>query len=323
MLYIVLCGVARIGMGSIEVGSAAGYLGKFLSEELRLRGRKVIVGKLGRLELGDGRPVRIAGVINVSPESFYKGSVVRPEEAGGVAVRMVEEGAELVDIGGRSTAPYLRTDIPLEEEVKRVREAVKSVKDAVNVTVSVDTFRARVAEEALRLGAEVVNDVTGLRDDEGMIRVLKEYRPSLIVCAREVKPGVGRPIDRVVRALAETLELLRRIDYDIEKVVVDPCIGFFRYPDIPWYVWDLSVIASLREMRTLGRPIAIGVSRKSFIGVLTGRDKPEERLYGSLALTAIAVLNGANMVRTHDVLPTKDAVRAIEGYVRYAGQQLT
>ncbi|MEM4692295.1 MAG: dihydropteroate synthase [Sulfolobales archaeon] len=283
----------------------------------------MVVGKLGRVLVGDGIPVRIVGVINVSPESFYAGSVARPEEAGRIAVRMVEEGADLVDIGGRSTAPYLKTEIPLEEEVRRVKEAVKSVKDVADVTVSVDTFRARVAEEALKLGAEVVNDVTGLRGDEDMVRVLKEYEPSLIVCAKEVKPGTGRPIDRIINALTETLELLRRIDYDMEKVIVDPCIGFFRYPDIPWYIWDTSVIASLREMRALGRPIAIGVSRKSFIGVLTGRDKPEERLYGSLALTVIAVLNGANVIRTHDVLPTKDVVRAVEGYMRYAGQKLT
>lgn len=281
----------------------------------------MVVGKLGRLEVGDGLPVRIAGVINVSPESFYRGSVVRPEEAGEVAVKMVEEGADLVDIGGRSTAPYLKTDIPLEEEVKRVREALRSIKDAVDVLVSVDTFRARVAEEALKLGAEIVNDVTGLRGDEEIVKVLKEYRPSLIVCAKEVKPEIGRPIDRVVKALAETLEVLRRIDYDMDRVVVDPCVGFFRYPDIPWYIWDVEVIANLREMRVLGRPIAVGVSRKSFVGVLTGRDKPEERLYGSLALTAIAILNGAHLIRTHDVLPTRDAVRAVEGFLKYAGLQ--
>lgn len=280
------------------------------------------MGRLGKLEVGDGLPVRIAGVINVSPESFYKGSVASPDNVGRVSVRMVEEGADLIDIGGRSTAPYLKTDIPLEEEVRRIREGVRSVRELVDVPVSVDTFRARVAEEALKLGADVINDVTGLKGDERMVEVIADYKPSLIVCANEVVPsGSGRPIDRVVRALAETLEILRKIDYETEKVIVDPCIGFFRYPEIPWYIWDINVIANLGEMRTLGRPIAIGISRKSFIGVLTGRAKPEDRLYGSLALSAIAVLKGAHVVRTHDVLPTRDAVRAVEGFLKYAGRQ--
>lgn len=280
-----------------------------------------IFGKLGRVEVGDGLPVRIMGVVNVSPESFYKGSVVSPERAGEVVVAMVKEGADLVDVGGMSTAPYLKTAVPVEEEVRRVRAAVESIKSSVDVPVSVDTFRARVAEEALRVGAEIVNDVTGLKGDPAMVGVLREYQPSVVVCAREVSPGVGgKPIERVIRALTETLEMLRRADYDMKKVVIDPCIGFFRYQDIPWYVWDVSVIAELRELRALERPIAVGISRKSFVGVLTGREKPEDRLYGSIALTAIAVANGAHVVRTHDVLPTRDAVRAVEGFLRYSRQ---
>jgi len=280
-----------------------------------------IFGRLGRVEVGDGLPVRVMGVINVSPESFYKGSVVLPEKAGEVASAMVEEGADIVDVGGRSTAPYLQTEVPLEEEVQRVRVAVESIRSSVDVPVSVDTFRARVAEEAIKAGAEIVNDVTGLKGDPAMVDVLREYQPSVIVCARETSPGVGgKPVERVLRALSETLEMLRRIDYDMGKVVIDPCIGFFRYQDIPWYIWDVNVIAGLRELRVLGRPIAIGISRKSFIGVLTGRERPEDRLYGSIALTAIAVVNGAHVVRTHDVLPTKDAVRAVEGFLRYSGK---
>lgn len=282
----------------------------------------MIRGRLGRVEVGDGLPVRIVGVINVSPESFYRGSVSPPEAVGRVAARMVEEGADVIDVGGRSTAPYLQTEVPLEEEVRRVREAVRSVRDSVDVPVSVDTFRARVAEEALKLGAEIVSDVTGLRGDERMVEVLREYGPSVIVCAREREPATtGRPVDRVARALSETLEVLRGVGYDMDRVVVDPCIGFFRYPEMPWYVWDVSVIADLRELRALGRPIAVGISRKSFVGVLTGRERPEDRLYGSLALTSIAVLNGAHVVRTHDVLPTRDAVRAVEGYVKLAARR--
>ena len=123
-----------------------------------------------------------------------------------------------------------------------------------------------------------------------------------------------------MQTLRETLQLLIDVGYDLRKVVVDSCVGFFRYEDIPWYVWDLRVLANLRELKSLGRPIAVGVSRKSFIGVITGRERPEDRLYGSLAMTAVAVLNGAHAVRTHDVATTRDAVRAIEGYIRYGLQ---
>lgn len=278
-----------------------------------------IWGRLGPLYVGDDYPVRIVAVVNVSPESFYKGSVVTdPRALKDYVVKAVEEGCDVVDIGGRSTAPYLKTDIPVEEEVRRVREAIKVVRDSVSVPISVDTFRARVAEEALKLGAEIVNDVTGLKGDPEMIRVLKDYQSSLVICAREVKPQPSLdPVARVVSALRESIEMLLKVDYDLSKVVVDPCIGFFRYPEIPWYIWDLKVLANLGALRSLGRPIMVGVSRKSFIGVTTGREKPEERLYGSLAYTAIALLSGAHVIRTHDVLATRDVVNAISAFKKY------
>jgi len=279
----------------------------------------LIRGFLGRVEVGDGLPVRILCVLNVSPESFYKGSVVTTREGfREFALRAVSEGCDAVDVGGRSTAPYLATEVPVDVEVERVVGAIKAIREVVDIPISVDTFRARVAEEALKLGAEIVNDVTGLKGDPGMLRVVRDYQPSLIVCARESKPNPGKPpIDRVIGALEESLELLSRVDFDFRRVTIDPCIGFHRYPEIPWYVWDLSVIANLKALRKLGRPIAIGVSRKSFIGVITGREQPEDRLYGSLAYTVIAVLNGAHVVRTHDAAATRDAIRAIEGFKRF------
>ncbi|MCC6022853.1 MAG: dihydropteroate synthase [Desulfurococcaceae archaeon] len=279
----------------------------------------VIYGRLGRLEVGDGYPVRVVGVLNVSPESFYKGSIaVKDVEVKEAVLKMVSEGCDVIDIGGRSTAPYLQTEIPVEEEVSRVVKAVKIVKDLVDIPLSVDTFRAKVAEAALKAGVDIVNDVTGLKGDEEMIKVVKDYQPSLIICAKELRPRPHlEPIERVISALKESLDMLVRADYDLSKVVVDPCIGFFRYREIPWYVWDLRVIADLDYLRILNRPIAIGVSRKSFIGVLTGREKPEERLYGSLAITSIALLRSVHVIRTHDVAVTKDVIKVVEGYKKY------
>lgn len=267
--------------------------------------------------VGDEYPVRIMGVINVSPESFYKGSVkVQRKEIEETAEKMINEGCDLIDIGGRSTAPYLQTEIPIEEEVRRIKEAIDII-SSMNIPISVDTFRAKVAEESIKLGVNIINDVTGLKGDPRMLNVIKEYQPSLIVCAKEIKPRKGEPINRVIEALKETMELLNKIDYDFSKVVIDPCIGFFRYKEIPWYIWDLKVLANIDKLRVLNRPILVGISRKSFIGVITGREKPEERLYGSIALTAIAVAKGVHMIRTHDVRETRDAVKAIEAFKKF------
>ena len=275
-----------------------------------------LYARLGRVEVGDDYPVRVLGVINVSPESFYKGSVrVSAEEIAKTAVQQVEEGADIIDIGARSTAPYLETAIPIEEEIRRMVQAIKAVKEVVDVSISADTMYSRVAEEALKAGAEVINDVSGLKEDPDIARIVANWGASLIASAREDRPARGEPIERVCKALRKSLEIAEEAGVELEKVVIDPAIGFFRNTVWPWYVWDCKVLSNLEKLRELGRPICVGVSRKSFIGFLIRRERPEDRLYGSLATTAIAVFKGVHVVRTHDVGPTVDAIKMAE-YVR-------
>jgi dihydropteroate synthase len=263
--------------------------------------------------VGDTQPVRVMGVINVSPESFYKGSVrTSVESIIETAIFMVKSGAEILDIGGMSSAPYLSTWVDENEEKRRVVEAIKAIKDNVRVTISVDTQRSKVAEKAIEAGADVINDVSGLKSDPKMAQIAKEYDVSLILVAHEKYSKSGSPIRRVINALKESLEMAREFNIDEDKIVVDPGIGFFRYPDIPWYEWDLNVIANLNQLTELGRPVCIGVSRKSFIGKILGIEKPEDRLIGSIAATSIAVLKGVNLVRTHDVPETIQAIRLSE-----------
>ncbi|HEV8585380.1 MAG TPA: dihydropteroate synthase [Methylomirabilota bacterium] len=268
---------------------------------------------LAGVALGDGRPVAVMGVINVSPESFHPGSVYRGDDAVlTAALAMVEAGAALVDVGARSTAPYLETGIDEAEETERLVRAVETLAAKLPVPVSADTFRPAVARAALEAGARVVNDVSALADP-ALARVVAEHEAGLILMAG---PGPGRvldaPVASVARILTAALATARADSVPEERIVLDPGIGFFRDAGLPWHAWDVAILAGLPALRALGRPLCVGVSRKSFIGALTGRDDPAARLPGSLAATAAAVLGGAALIRTHDVAETIDAVRVAE-----------
>jgi dihydropteroate synthase len=263
--------------------------------------------------VGDGAPVAVMGVLNVSPESFHAGSVHRqPEALLRAALAMVDAGAAIVDVGARSTAPYLATEISEREEADRLAEAVAQLAAKLPVPVSADTARPGPARAALEAGARVLNDVSGLADAD-VARLVAEHEAGVIAMAW---PAGGAPsadpVTTVHGRLAAALARARGAGIPDDRVVLDPGIGFFRNEAIAWHEWDTRVLAGLPALLALGRPLAVGVSRKSFIGALTGRDRPEARLAGSLAATAAAVLGGAALVRTHDVAETVDAVRVAE-----------
>jgi dihydropteroate synthase len=268
---------------------------------------------LAGLEVGDGHPVRLAGAINVSPESFHQGSVATGEDSlRAKAEQMAAEGADMLDIGAMSTAPYLRTEITEAEEAQRLTWAIGIVRKAVAVPISADTKRGRVALAALEAGADVLNDVSGLRHDPGMADVVARRAQGVILMASETDPKARDPIETVRGLLEESLRIVWKAGVPDHRVVLDPGIGFFRQTAIPWHAWDCEVLQRLAELRALGRPLLVGVSRKSFIGKILGQADPRDRLAGSLAATAIAVVNGAHLVRTHDVGATREAVRMAE-----------
>lgn len=259
---------------------------------------------------------RVMGVINVSPESFYKGSVKREESAlVETAMKMVEAGASFIDIGAKSTAPYLETQIPVEEEIERAVWAIKTIRDQVEVPISIDTTNARVAEEALKAGADIINDVTGLKGDGNMAKVAADHGVPVVLCAHGKVRNLSDPVHTVMDLLEESLTLAEGAG--IEEVALDPAIGFLRPEWPPWYEWDSKVLANLNLLKALGKPLLVGVSRKSFIGAITGRKDPSERLSGSLSATAIAVWNGANIIRAHDVRETLDAIKVAEFIRRF------
>jgi len=270
---------------------------------------------LGGVEVGEGVPVAVIGAFNVSPESFYAGSVIRDrDQLLTAAQRMVEAGAVIVDVGGMSTAPYLETRISEAEEAHRLSRAVEWLAAKLAVPVSADTYRAGPARAALEAGAQIINDVSGLTADPEMAALVARAGAGLILMANAQRPPAAgaEPADVVLDLLKESLAIAGQAGIPEERVVVDPGIGFFRTSDRPWHEWDCRVLARLEVLSTLGRPVCVGVSRKSFIGRVAGPADPGERLPGSLAATAVAVLNGARLIRCHDPAETCQAVRVAE-----------
>jgi dihydropteroate synthase len=286
------------------------------------------VAKLGWVDVGDGYPTRIMAVLNLSPESFYKASVA-VDNAVDRALEL-EKHADILDVGAMSTAPYLDAWIPPEKELERIRAVLPEIVKNVKVPVSVDTYRPQVAEYALKVGVSIVNDVTGGKLYPEMCRIVADHGASVILVAREREPNRGlQPIDRVTNALKESIDHFEKCGVEPNKIVIDPGIGFpllpprdepyvirgeYRHGDEnwPWWKWDLHILTNLQRLKALGKPILVGVSRKSFLRRVTGVERPEEVLPASVAAEAIAVLNGANVIRTHNPQETKQAVRLAE-----------
>jgi dihydropteroate synthase len=276
---------------------------------------------LAGLEVGDGRDVTVMGALNLSPESFYAGSVAGSRDALLAAAEvMLSAGAAILDVGAMSTAPYVDGAIEPREEADRLGEAIEILVSKLGAAVSADTSRALPARAALQAGARIINDVRGLTADPGLARAVAESGAGLIVMASE-RGGheESGPIATVLELLAESLTLAAQAGIGAERIVVDPGIGFFRRRGLPWYDWDCAVLAGLGELRALGRPVCVGASRKSFIGALHApAESPEERLPGSLAAATAAVLGGAHVIRAHDVAATVQAVRVAQA-IRGAG----
>ena len=274
------------------------------------------VNKLGTIPVGDSNPVRFMGILNTSRESFYKKSIsISKQRISDAVYRMEAEGADFIDVGGMSTAPYLATMISEKTEINRIIKAIKIIQQITNLPISVDTCRAGVAKEALELGVDIINDVTGLKYDPMMPKTIEKYCPSLVLCAYSKKIMTGNQLHNVKQLLNESLEIAKSVNIPKTKIVLDPAIGFFRKKGMgdfftkinsDWFKRDLLVLKNLKSIKS-GRPILVSVSNKSFIGKILKKENPSDRLFGSLAAEVISVLNGANIIRTHNVGKSKEA----------------
>jgi len=278
-----------------------------------LTGSKKIEGSIGKLPIGDTHPVRIMGVINLTSDSFFSGSVRKTlEEIRAEAIGMREEGADLIDLGARSTAPYKKFDITVSAERRILEEAVKAVAEVVQLPISADTTRLEPARAALDMGAMVLNHVYGLtgRFSQEIARLIVSKECDLILVAHEqhgTRTRTISPIERVANALRKSLQFCSEHGISFEKITIDPGIGFFEDTKISNIEWNCKVLANLEELRPLERPICVGLSRKRFLGQLIGNKPPEDRLDASTAANALSVYNGAHLIRTHDVRETREA----------------
>ncbi len=270
------------------------------------------MNKLASVSVGGTSPVRIMGILNASPESFFKKSIKHGKKIREAVKQMENDGADFIDVGGMSTAPYLSTLVSEKEETKRILDAIKQIQNASNLPISVDTCRSNVANIALDNGAEIINDISGLKYDKKMKDVIEKHHPSLIICAYG-KSSISNPIAQTRYLLQQSLHLAKNISKN--KIVVDPAVGFFRKTgknpfftkiNTDWYKRDLNILQNLSCLK-LGLPILISVSNKSFLGEILNKE-PQDRLFGSIAAEAISVLNGASVIRTHNVSQTKDAI---------------
>jgi dihydropteroate synthase len=282
------------------------------------------MNKLGSVNVGGTNPVRIMGILNASPESFYKKSIAKGKEIGYAVQQMEQDGADFVDVGAMSTAPYLTTIISEKQEIKRITDAIRQIQNASNLPISVDTCRAGVAKTALDLGVDIINDVTGLKYDKEMINIVAKSQPSLVLCAYGKKQLKGNLIAQTKLLLKESITLAKSAGIPTKKITLDPAIGFFRktgknpfYTKInsDWYKRDLEILQNLQSLKS-NFPILVSVSNKSFIGKILNRQDSSDRIFGSVAAEVISVLNGADIIRTHNVRQTKDAITIAEKFSR-------
>lgn len=268
---------------------------------------------LARLLPGLGRRTLVMGILNVTPDSFSDGGLFRGEaEARAQAGTLVAEGAAILDIGGESTRPG-HTPVPAEEEQARVLPVIRALAPQLSVPISIDTYKASTAKVALEAGATIVNDVWGLQREPEIARVAAAHgAPVIIMHNREtIDPAIDIVAD-MLRFFERSLDIARAAGIADADIVLDPGVGFGKS-------WEqhLEALRRLPEIRALGFPLLVGVSRKSLLGRLHDREtKPADRLYGSLSAHALAATLGADIVRVHDVSAHVDAMRVVDAVMR-------
>lgn len=292
-------GLAKLAVEIEEV------LNNFIKDEFKLI--------CGKHQLDLGKRTFIMGILNVTPDSFSDGGQYQEvDKAIERGIAMAQEGADIIDIGGESTRPDANP-CSIEEELTRVIPIIKGLSKRIDLPISIDTYKSEVARRALEEGAHLVNDISALSFDTEMAKVVAEYKVPVVLMHilgtpqdMQQNPQYTCVVSEIILYLRERIRKALEAGMEADKIIIDPGIGFGKTVE-----HNLEILRKLREFKSLGKPILIGTSRKSLIGKVL--DLPvEERLEGTAATVAVSILNGANIIRVHDVLAMKRVAKMVD-----------
>ena len=245
----------------------------------------------------------VMGILNITPDSFSDGGLfLDRENAVQQALRMQAEGADIIDIGGESTRPGA-DKVSVEDEIKRVVPVIKALAENANIPISIDTYKSEVADAAVKAGASMINDISGLRFDPDMAKVVARHKVPVVIMHikgtpqdMQNDPAYNALIPEITEYFHECIQIAHDVGIPDDMIVIDPGIGFGKTVE-----HNLEIIRRLKEFEWLGKPILLGASRKAFIGKVLGDVPTSERLEGTASAIAIGIYNGANIIRVHDV----------------------
>lgn len=266
--------------------------------------------KIGQREFQDSGHTYVMGILNVTPDSFSDGGkYTEMDQALRHVEEMIEEGMDILDIGGESARPGY-TLLSDEEEISRVVPVIEKVESEFNIPISLDTYKSAVAEAGIRAGADMINDIWGLKYDDRLADVIARAQVPCCLMHNRKEPDYHNYMEDVLEDLRETIRIAHRAGISDENIMLDPGVGFGKT-----YENNLEIIGSLDRLKELGYPVLLGTSRKSVIGLTL--DLPaSERVEGTLVTTVYAVLKGASYVRVHDVKENVRAIRMAEAILQ-------
>ena len=255
----------------------------------------------------------IMGILNVTPDSFSDGGqFTKAQQAADFALKMINDGADIIDIGGESSRPGA-VPVTLDEELKRIKPVIKAIRNQSDCLISIDTYKASVAETALDLGADLINDISSLSYDENMANLVSTRKVPVILMHMQgspqnmqLAPSYNNLIDDLISFFNNKIEIANKAGILNNMIILDPGIGFGKHVED-----NFEIIRELKQIKAMGYPILLGPSRKSFIGEAL-QLPVEDRLEGTMASIAVGIINGANIVRVHDVLETKRTISIVE-----------
>lgn len=260
-------------------------------------------------EIEIGKRTYIMGILNMTPDSFSDGGKYNTLEKGMErALKMIEDGADIIDVGGESSRPGYKP-VTAEEELRRINDIVKKLQE-VNTIVSVDTMKSKVAEESLKNGAHIINDIWGLQRDADMAKVVADYGAGIVIMHNKDVAEYDDVLKDVISFLEKSIDIALKAGIKEENIMIDPGIGFGKILE-----HNLTLMKRLDELKVLGFPILLGTSRKSMIGYVLNLDV-NERVEGTAATVAIGISKGADIVRVHDVKEMTRVAKMTDAMVR-------